>query len=203
VKTNQPTFQVAIDSSTALDGQATEQDMTVWVYDVNGLLVGTCQAQPAGAGIASCALASPLPDGTYRWKASFYVHACVSVSSGAPICSTVYSPSGGPLQSFSIATDATPPRVHAVAGAARVGRPSHILFTASDNSGYATLALTISSATRVVWRTTYNRSPVQSGRTYQATWTPPRVGAFTFCIGAVDAAGNESNPSCARLTVTA
>jgi hypothetical protein len=100
-------------------------------------------------------------------------------------------------------TDTTAPRVRALAATVRaVGQRTLLRFTASDDSGKASIAAAIFRGNKqpLVKRTWLQA--VQAGATYRFSWTPPTAGTYKFCVFAKDLAGNASNPSCATVSVS-
>ena len=73
-------------------------------------------------------------------------------------------------------------------------------FRVSDNSGKAALALGLYKDKQTITWHTIALKPVSAHRTYFLTWKPRLLGAYLFCVGAVDAAGNR-RADCAKVTI--
>ena len=80
------------------------------------------------------------------------------------------------------------------------GKAIALRFKASDNSGRASVGITVFQGKRPVG---YLRSPLKkrsAGHAYTATWHSYKVnGPLTFCAEAYDPSGNESSRSCASI----
>ena len=83
------------------------------------------------------------------------------------------------------------------------GKRIPLRFRASDNSGRASVAITVFVGKRpygylhtgLKWR--------RAGHTYTAMWTSPNVkGQVRFCAEAYDPSGNESSRSCAPIVTS-
>jgi dipeptidyl aminopeptidase/acylaminoacyl peptidase len=96
--------------------------------------------------------------------------------------------------------DLRAPTVKALTSRGTPGKRIALRFKASDNSGRASVAITVFVGKRPYG---YLRTPLKqrsAGHTYTATWSsPPVKGPLRFCAEAYDPSGNESSQSCARI----
>ena len=99
--------------------------------------------------------------------------------------------------------DSRAPSVKALTSRGKPGTAIALHFTASDNSGRASVAIDIYAGKRVI---DYLHTPLRTrraGHTYLATWHSYALkGQFRFCAEAYDPSGNESRRSCARIDTT-
>lgn len=99
--------------------------------------------------------------------------------------------------------DTTRPVVHVHSVTGRAGRSFAFRFTVSDDSGYATIVMTIyrGSSTRPVMRHNYGRAKAPpTGDSYAPTIHARSRGRFRWCITATDTSGNTSK-ACSSLVV--
>lgn len=101
------------------------------------------------------------------------------------------------------AKDTTAPRVTALASSGKAGAKTKLLYRVSDDSGETKDSVTIYVDSKPYGSATGSWGPAKEGRTYSWSWTPPaswrgRAG-LSFCVTAVDRAGNRSNRSCAPI----
>jgi hypothetical protein len=96
--------------------------------------------------------------------------------------------------------DLRAPTVKALTSHGRPGKRITLRFRASDNSGRASVAITVFVGKRPYG---YVRTPLKhrsAGHTYTAIRASPNVkGLLRFCAEACDPSGNESSRSCARI----
>jgi WD40 repeat protein len=92
------------------------------------------------------------------------------------------------------------PSVKALTSRGMPGKAITLRFKASDNSGRASVGITVFLGKRPV---DYLRTPLKkrsAGHTYTATWLSYRFpGPLRFCAEAYDPSGNESSRSCAAI----
>jgi hypothetical protein len=95
------------------------------------------------------------------------------------------------------------PTVKALPSLGTPGKRIALRFKAFDNSGRASVAITVFVGkrpygylrTRLKWR--------RAGHTYTAMWSSPKVtGQLRFCAEAFDPSGNESPRSCAPIAAS-
>jgi dipeptidyl aminopeptidase/acylaminoacyl peptidase len=96
--------------------------------------------------------------------------------------------------------DLRAPSMKALPSRGTPGKRIALRFKASDNSGRASVAITVFSGKRPYG---YLHTPLtqrNAGHTYTATWSSPNVkGPLRFCAEAYDSSGNESAKSCAPI----
>lgn len=99
--------------------------------------------------------------------------------------------------------DTTPPRAHALSSSGWLGLTARLRFQVSDNSGKTREQLSVYSRSTVIHRIATSLSPSKPGAIYSVGWHVPTkpVLPLKFCIVAIDAAGNASARSCARISV--
>jgi WD40-like Beta Propeller Repeat len=99
--------------------------------------------------------------------------------------------------------DLRDPTVKALSSRGTPGKRIALRFKAFDNSGRASIAITVFVGkrpygylhTRLKWR--------KAGHTYRAMWSSPKVnGQLKFCAEAYDPSGNESPKSCAPIVTS-
>jgi WD40-like Beta Propeller Repeat len=99
--------------------------------------------------------------------------------------------------------DVRAPSVKALASHGTPGKRIALRFKASDNSGRASIAITVFVGKRPYG---YLRTPLKqraAGHTYTAMWSSPNVkGQLRFCAEAYDPSGNESARSCAPIVTS-
>lgn len=225
-----PQFGVITNTSPSPDGAPFEQNIMVYVSTPSGASAGLCAAvYNAPTNTAYCTLASPLPNGVYTWHFTWGAQICVPTPPNSGGSGTSCSPAlkTSPSYPFTVAVpgvatttrpattttattptltpylDRSKPLVKSFARSLVRGKPGLVLFRASDNSGRASVVLSIGAAKLTVWQKVYRRAAVRAGVTYQAHWTPKRAGLYVLCVGAIDAANNSAKPSCSKITVTA
>jgi hypothetical protein len=101
-------------------------------------------------------------------------------------------------------SDRTAPVVKAHAGAARAGTVAKLRYQVSDASGQTREIVSVRKGGTALSTLRSKLHATVAGKTYTAVWRVPASakGALRFCVQALDAAGNSSAPSCARLTVS-
>lgn len=156
----------------------------------------------------SCTLDFDLADGIYTVLLEYQRKECLGeIVPGFPYCQLLpmavnsgfltirYQPPPPP--------DTRAPKVKAFAASGRRGTKVSLRFSVSDNSGKATVAFGIFQSKRMIRSGRW--SSVQNGRYHIAYNVPrrlnPKVRSLVVCVLAVDAAGNRSTTSCARLTI--
>ena len=96
--------------------------------------------------------------------------------------------------------DLRPPTVKALTSSGTPGKRIPLRFKAWDNSGRASIAVTVFVGERPYG---YLRTQLKqriAGHTYTTAWSSPNVkGQLRFCAEAYDPSGNESPRSCARI----
>jgi uncharacterized repeat protein (TIGR01451 family) len=100
--------------------------------------------------------------------------------------------------------DKKAPTSLAVDSSARRGSTAKLKFRIYDDHGVAKALTTIRRGGRLVANANTGFGPVAYGTTYFVGWHVPAkatTGIYTFCVVAVDKAGNKSRASCAGLTV--
>lgn len=97
------------------------------------------------------------------------------------------------------AADVTAPVVKAYAAHGKVGRMVRLVFDMSDDSGQATPVIFVSRGITDVLKHTGHAA---ANGSYYHPWTPGKVGLYSFCVGAFDAAANISKESCAPVRIT-
>jgi TolB protein len=99
--------------------------------------------------------------------------------------------------------DTRAPSVRALPSRGKPGSAIALRFTASDNSGRASVAIDVYVGKRKLDYLHTPLKPRHVGHTYTATWRSyPMKGSFKFCAEAYDPSGNESHRSCARIDTT-
>jgi dipeptidyl aminopeptidase/acylaminoacyl peptidase len=95
------------------------------------------------------------------------------------------------------------PSVKALTSRGTPGKAITLRFKASDNSGRASIGITVFAGKRAV---AYLRTPLKkrsAGHAYTATWRSDRLkGPLRFCAEAYDPSGNESPRSCAPIVTS-
>ena len=99
--------------------------------------------------------------------------------------------------------DLRAPSVKALTSRGTPGKAITLRFKASDNSGRASIGITVFQGKRAV---AYLRTPLKkrsAGHAYTATWRSYRFnGPLRFCAEAYDPSGNESSRSCAPIVTS-
>jgi WD40 repeat protein len=99
--------------------------------------------------------------------------------------------------------DLRAPSVKALPSHGTLGKAITLRFKASDNSGRASVGITVFLGKRPV---AYLRTPLKkrsAGHAYTATWRSYRFnGPLRFCAEAYDPSGNESSRSCAPIVTS-
>jgi hypothetical protein len=101
--------------------------------------------------------------------------------------------------------DTLPPQVYAQLATVRAGRRVALRYQASDDSGRASVVVTIRAGTNAVARLEVKQEAVAETADYRVVWRAPLRYAhhrLTFCVQATDPSGNRSQPACAALSVT-
>jgi len=95
------------------------------------------------------------------------------------------------------------PTVEALASRGRPGKRIALRFKASDNSGRASVAITVFVGKHPYGYLRTGLNPRRAGHIYSAQWSSPDVrGQLRFCAEAYDPSGNESARSCAVILPT-
>lgn len=100
--------------------------------------------------------------------------------------------------------DKKAPTARALGSAALPGTMAKLKFRISDNRGTAKALVTVKHGARIVGTAKTGFGPVVAGSTYFVGWHVPktlRKGEYSFCVVAVDKAGNRSHSTCAALAV--
>jgi hypothetical protein len=100
--------------------------------------------------------------------------------------------------------DRKPPTSRAVDSTATRGATARLKFKIYDDHGTAKALTTIRHDGKLVAKANTGFGPVAAGATYFVGWHVPTKatkGTYTFCVVAVDKAGNKSRASCAGLLV--
>jgi dipeptidyl aminopeptidase/acylaminoacyl peptidase len=96
--------------------------------------------------------------------------------------------------------DVLAPTVKALTSHGTPGKRIALRFKAADNSGRASIAITIFVGKRPYGYLRTQLKPRSAGHTYTASWSSPSVkGQLRFCAEAYDPSGNESARSCAPI----
>ena len=107
------------------------------------------------------------------------------------------------VQDWQSLHDLRAPSVKALKSHGTLGKAITLRFKASDNSGRASVGITIFLGKRPVG---YLHTPLKqrsAGHTYTATWRSYKFkGQLRFCAEAYDPSGNESPESCAPIVTT-
>lgn len=96
------------------------------------------------------------------------------------------------------------PTARAVKSTGRRGRIAAVRFKIYDDRGFAKAIATIKHKGKKVATRRTGFGPVAFGSTYYVGWKVPKKaakGVYSFCVVAIDRAGNKSRSSCGRLTV--
>ena len=102
--------------------------------------------------------------------------------------------------------DSTPPKITALAATAVPGKPVHLRYHASDNSGKSAETVRVYGKDFLLYAS-INKPlhPAKPGTTDFVVWKVPKklpAGQLKFCVLAADASGNQSRTSCAPLRIT-
>jgi TolB protein len=99
--------------------------------------------------------------------------------------------------------DLRTPTVKALASRGTPGKRIALRFRVSDNSGRASIAITVFVGKRPYGYLHTGLEPRRSGHVYTARWSSPNVrGQLRFCAEAYDPSGNESARSCAPIVTS-
>jgi dipeptidyl aminopeptidase/acylaminoacyl peptidase len=99
--------------------------------------------------------------------------------------------------------DLRAPTVKALMSRGTPGKRIAIRFKAFDNSGQASIAITVFVGKRPYGYLRTGLKWRRAGHAYTAMWSSPNVkGQLRFCAEAYDPSGNESSRSCARIVTT-
>jgi hypothetical protein len=134
----------------------------------------------------------------------------LTVSVNTPTSATGTTATGGTTVPLGLNGDGTPtkkqdkkrPTARALLSAAKRGSAAKLRFKIYDDQGVAKAIATVKRGSKVVARTTTGYGPVAFGSVYYVGWHVPAKaakGAYSFCVVAVDRAGNKSAQSCAAL----
>jgi hypothetical protein len=100
--------------------------------------------------------------------------------------------------------DKKKPTAHALSSAAKRGRLASLRFTIYDDKGVAKALTSVKRNGRVVGTANTGYGPVAFGSVYYISWHVPAKaakGKYSFCVVAVDRAGNKSAQSCAPVAL--
>jgi hypothetical protein len=100
--------------------------------------------------------------------------------------------------------DTRKPTAHALLTPGRRGAVAKLRFKIYDDKGVAKALATVKHGSTVIGRTSTGYGPVASGSIYFVGWHVPKKAAkghYSFCVTAVDRAGNKSAQSCAPLAL--
>jgi len=128
-----------------------------------------------------------------------YTAGATTDTSGAP-----KTPTGVTGSTSTVTQDKTKPTAHALLTPAKRGTVAKLRFRIYDNKGVAKALATVKHGTTVVGTASTGFGRVVSGGVYYVGWHVPAKaakGTYSFCVRAVDRAGNKSAQSCAPLAV--
>jgi hypothetical protein len=179
-----------------------------YFLEVNGRRV----AQFSSACSASVYLPTP---GRYSWRTILYVFETATTVTGSQVSTFTVAPASATPVAPTTTSSTTPsttiprepadtisPKVSALQATLTAGKSGHVRFRVSDNSGVASVALGVYEGKAEVWSKVYRSAQADApSPVFFATWRPSRVGRYSFCVLAQDAAGNHSRASCATVTV--
>ena len=103
-----------------------------------------------------------------------------------------------------VTQDKKKPTARALLTAAKRGGVAKLRFKIYDDHGIAKAITTVKRGTTVIGKATTGYGPVVSGSVYYVGWRVPRKaakGKYTFCVTAIDRAGNKSAQSCAPVAL--
>jgi hypothetical protein len=103
-----------------------------------------------------------------------------------------------------VTQDKKKPTVHALLTSAKRGAVAKLRFKIYDDHGIAKVITTVKRGTTIVGRASTGYGPVVFGSVYYVGWHVPAKaakGTYTFCVTAVDRAGNKSARSCAPVAL--
>jgi hypothetical protein len=97
----------------------------------------------------------------------------------------------------------TPPGMRAQRISARAGSTVRLPYQVLDDGADVREQVTVSSASRVVFRGTTARGIVHAEQIYFVLWRPAKKlrGRFTWCVRSLSADGIQSPRSCATVTL--
>lgn len=129
-----------------------------------------------------------------------------SSSSSSSSGSTSGVPNGlsGSVPTVTKKKDKTRPTINALSSVGRRGRTANLRYRIHDDSGVAKALATVRRGRVVVATMSTGFGPVASEGVYYSGWHVPakaKKGTYSFCLTAVDRAGNKSARSCAPLAV--
>ncbi|MDX6475278.1 MAG: large repetitive protein, partial [Gaiellaceae bacterium] len=128
---------------------------------------------------------------------SLAVNASGSSSSGLPVG---LNGDGTPTKK----QDKKAPTSRALTSAGKRGRAVQLRFKVYDDNGVAKITTTVKRNTKVVGTASTGFGPVAYGSVYFLGWKVPAKaakGSYSFCVVAVDRAGNKSAQTCAPLAL--
>ena len=94
--------------------------------------------------------------------------------------------------------------MHALLTSAKRGAVAKLRFKIYDDHGIAKAITTVKRGTTIVGKASTGYGPVAFGSVYYVGWRVPKraaKGTYTFCVTAVDRAGNKSARSCAPVAL--
>jgi hypothetical protein len=99
--------------------------------------------------------------------------------------------------------DTRAPVDHAYKSSGKHGKRARLWFEAADGRGATADTIRIYRGKRVLKTISYSLDDTNPYFTYYADWKVPKKvrGKLRFCVASRDAAGNQSNTSCAALTI--
>jgi hypothetical protein len=103
-----------------------------------------------------------------------------------------------------VTQDKKKPTARALLTSAKRGAVAKLRFKIYDDHGIAKAITTVKRGTTVIGRASTGYGPVVSGSVYYVGWRVPTKaakGKYTFCVTAVDRAGNKSARSCAPVAL--
>jgi hypothetical protein len=179
-----------------------------YVIELNGSQAGTFGE--------NCSTSVYLPrPGFYSWQTVLNISETGTSVPGAVTSFTIIAfPAHFPAQprphhlrrpprpaSNTTAADTTPPVVIAADSTLIVGRTGKLYYLVSDNSGAASVALSVFGGATKVWsRNLRAIQAIAPAPVDHFPWTPTRRGTYRFCVAAKDPTGNRSQ-SCATVSV--
>jgi hypothetical protein len=124
-----------------------------------------------------------------------------SSTSGVP---TGLNGSGTSKPTKTTTADKAPPTSHALSSTAKRGATARLRFRIYDDRGVAKALATVKRNGKAFATPSTGFGPVAYGTTYFLGWHVPASapkGTYSFCVVAVDRAGNHSRSSCAALAL--
>lgn len=159
-----------------------------------GCFNGTSAATPVVAGAAALIIGAGLADSPRQVRDFLLTRAVTDRGAAGP--DNLYG-AGELSLPF---PDFAAPVVRAIKSKGRSGKRVELRYTATDDSGHSDFTAQVFRKDRAV-ATLSNEMSDASGGTYRFIWRAPKRyrGELSFCVAAVDDAGNGSPASCAAL----